>query len=68
MWVDVEDWDADSVTGSLTSRPGHVKSEHAIAFPSFGGERPSPFKARNAPEFRDYFKVIWEELDVHVAT
>ncbi len=52
----------------LGRRPGHVKSEHAIAFPSSAAGRPSPFKARNAPEFRDYFNVIWEELDVHVAT
>jgi len=51
----------------LGRRPGHVKSEHTIEFPSFGGERPSPLKSRNAPEFRDYFNVIWEELDVHVA-
>jgi uncharacterized protein YegJ (DUF2314 family) len=26
IWVDVEEWDADSVTGSLSSRPEKVKS------------------------------------------
>ena len=52
----------------LGRRPGHVKSEHRIAFPSVPGGRPSPFAARSAAEFRDYFNVIWEELDVHVGT
>ena len=52
----------------LGRRPGHVKSEHHIAFPSVPGGRPSPFAARSAAEFGDYFKVIWDELDVHVAT
>ncbi|NBS59230.1 MAG: ABC transporter ATP-binding protein [Betaproteobacteria bacterium] len=52
----------------LGRRPGHVKSEHHIAFPSVSGGRPSPFAARSAPEFGRYFKVIWDELDVHVAT
>ena len=51
----------------LGRRPGHVKSEHRISFPSIPGGRPSPFAARSAAEFRDYFNVIWEELDVHVA-
>jgi NitT/TauT family transport system ATP-binding protein len=48
----------------LGRRPGHIKSEHRIAFS--GASRPSPFHARNAPEFAGYFDVIWEELDVHV--
>ncbi len=52
----------------LGRRPGHVKSEHHIAFPSVPGGRPSPFAARSAAEFGSYFKVIWDELDVHVAT
>ena len=52
----------------LGRRPGHVKSGHRIAFPSVPGARPSPFAARSAAEFRDYFNVIWEELDVHVGT
>ena len=52
----------------LGRRPGHVKAEHPIAFPSIEGPRPSPFAARSAAEFRNYFNVIWEELDVHVGT
>jgi len=52
----------------LGRRPGHVKSGHRIEFPSVPGARPSPFAARSAAEFRDYFNVIWEELDVHVGT
>ena len=52
----------------LGRRPGHLKAEHKIVFPSCGSSRPSPFAARSAAEFRDYFNVIWEELDVHVGT
>jgi NitT/TauT family transport system ATP-binding protein len=52
----------------LGRRPGHLKAEHPIAFPSVPGGRPSPFAARNAAEFRGYFDMIWEELDVHVGT
>jgi NitT/TauT family transport system ATP-binding protein len=52
----------------LGRRPGHVKSEHHIAFPSVRGARPSPFAARSAAEFSGYFHVIWEDLDVHVGT
>jgi len=50
----------------LGRRPGHVKSQHRISFPSHGSGRPSPFAARNAPEFAGYFGTIWEDLDVHV--
>src|SRR5262245_59907828 len=39
----------------LSRRPGQVKSEHAISFPSSGASRPAPFAARNAPEFNGYF-------------
>ncbi len=52
----------------LGRRPGHIKAEHAIAFPSVPGGRPSPFAARSAAEFAGYFDTIWEELDVHVGT
>lgn len=52
----------------LGRRPGHLKAEHRITFASCGAARPSPFAARSAVEFRDYFNVIWEELDVHVGT
>jgi NitT/TauT family transport system ATP-binding protein len=48
----------------MTRRPGRIKSEHAIAFPSFAPARPSPFQARKCPEFNTYFQTIWDELEV----
>src|SRR5205085_11722849 len=39
----------------LSRRPGPIKSDHGIRFTSANGSRPSPFKARNAPEFNRYF-------------
>lgn len=50
----------------LSRRPGRIKSEHAIAFPSHGGARPTPLQARSLPEFNTYFNRLWDELDVHV--
>lgn len=50
----------------MTRRPGRIRSDHAIAFPSANGGRPAPFAARSAPEFNAYFKMLWEELEVHV--
>ncbi|CAM5215590.1 NitT/TauT family transport system ATP-binding protein OS=Castellaniella defragrans OX=75697 GN=HNR28_000909 PE=4 SV=1 [Castellaniella defragrans] len=50
----------------LSRRPGRIKSEHAIRFPSTPGKRPSPFEARALPEFNTYFNTLWGELDVHV--
>jgi NitT/TauT family transport system ATP-binding protein len=50
----------------LSRRPGHVKSEHAIRFASVNSARPSTMAARDAPEFNDYFKALWQELDIHV--
>jgi NitT/TauT family transport system ATP-binding protein len=50
----------------LSRRPGRVKSEHAIAFPSAGDTRPPPLAARSAPEFNVYFNTLWRELEVHV--
>lgn len=52
----------------LSRRPGRIKAEHLITFGSARGARPSPFLARSAPEFPEYFDVIWKELDVHVGT
>jgi NitT/TauT family transport system ATP-binding protein len=49
----------------MSRRPGRIKSEHHIAFPSFGDRRPTPFEARKCPEFAGYFQAIWDELDVH---
>ena len=50
----------------LSRRPGHVKSDHAIRFASANSVRPSTMAARDAPEFNDYFKKLWQELDIHV--
>ena len=49
----------------LSRRPGQVKSQHAIRFAGHGG-RLTPMAARNAPEFNDYFRTLWQELDIHV--
>lgn len=50
----------------LSRRPGRIKSQHSIRFPSSPNKRPTPFEARTLPEFNDYFNVLWDELDVHV--
>lgn len=50
----------------LSRRPGRIKSQHLMRFPSHGAQRPSPFVARTLPEFNNYFSTLWDELDVHV--
>ena len=50
----------------LSRRPGQVKSDHAIRFAGSNSGRPAPMAAREAPEFQDYFKTLWQELDIHV--
>jgi NitT/TauT family transport system ATP-binding protein len=50
----------------LSRRPGQVKSNHAIRFATADAGRLVPLAARNAPEFNDYFRTLWQELDVHV--
>jgi NitT/TauT family transport system ATP-binding protein len=50
----------------MSRRPGRIRAEHRLSFPSQEGERPSPFKLRKAPEFAGYFDEIWNELDIHV--
>ncbi len=47
----------------LTKRPATIKNIHTI---SLTCDIKSPFKCREAPEFRYYFNTIWKELDVHV--
>ena len=49
----------------MSRRPGRIKSEHHISFPSFGATRPTPLDARKCPEFAGYFQTIWDELDLH---
>lgn len=50
----------------LSRRPGRIKSQHLMRFPSHGLGRPRPFEARSLPEFNTYFSTLWDELDVHV--
>lgn len=47
----------------LTQRPATLKNIHEI---KLSIEEKTPMKAREAPEFKDYFNKIWKELDVHV--
>jgi NitT/TauT family transport system ATP-binding protein len=49
----------------MSRRPGRIKSEHRIDYPSFGAARPLPFEARKCPEYNGYFQAIWDELDLH---
>ncbi|HHX63214.1 MAG TPA: ABC transporter ATP-binding protein, partial [Epulopiscium sp.] len=45
----------------LCKRPAKVKSIHDIVL-TIEGEK-SPLTARKAPEFKDYFNILWKELD-----
>lgn len=45
----------------LSGRPGTVKKEIMVEL-SVEGEK-TPFTARSAPEFKDYFNMIWKELN-----
>jgi NitT/TauT family transport system ATP-binding protein len=51
----------------MSRRPGRIKCEHRINYPSFGPRRPSPFEARKCAEFAGFFQTIWDELDLHQA-
>lgn len=48
----------------LSNRPGRIKEiiEVNLTFKT----EVSPLKARETPEFKDYFNKIWKELDIHV--
>lgn len=48
----------------LSARPTKLKKIYPI---HLSLEEYSPMKAREAPEFREYFNAIWKELDVHVS-
>lgn len=48
----------------FTERPGNIKKDYKIDLTIEG--KLSTFKAREAPEFSNYFNSIWEELEVHV--
>lgn len=43
----------------FTKRPARVKSEYRIQFAKEG----TPLKKRNMPEFKDYFDMIWRDID-----
>ncbi len=45
----------------MSPRPGKIKAEYRI---ELSGKNGSPFAARQAPEFREYFKAIWSDLEV----
>ena len=47
----------------LTKRPARVKAVYEI---KLGADIDSPMKARDASAFKEYFNLIWKELDVHV--
>lgn len=45
----------------LSKRPAKVKFSHDIIL-TLDGEK-SPITARKSPEFKDYFNILWRELD-----
>lgn len=47
----------------LSQRPATIKNTYDI---KLSGEKRNPIELRKAPEFRDYFNMIWKELDIHV--
>ena len=48
----------------LSRRPAQLKKIYNI---QLSVDIHTPLKAREAPEFRDYFNAIWKELDIHVS-
>lgn len=44
----------------LSKRPAEIKAIHKI---TFSIDSRTPMKSREAPEFKDYFNLIWKELD-----
>lgn len=48
----------------LTKRPATLKRIFPI---SFASPKSSPMQTREVPEFKDYFNMIWKELDIHVS-
>lgn len=45
----------------FSKRPATIKSEHRIEFDS----EATPLARRNLPGFKDYFDLIWKELDLY---
>lgn len=46
----------------LSRRPGRICRQVPIRFDM---EDRTPLRARNAPEFKDYFNIIWKELNTN---
>jgi NitT/TauT family transport system ATP-binding protein len=46
----------------LTKRPARIRS---IVEMKFAQEGLTPFQRRNAPEFKEYFNLLWKELNAH---
>lgn len=44
----------------LSNRPAKVKKVYPIVLSI---DQKTPFKARSAPEFKDYFNKLWKEID-----
>jgi len=47
----------------LSKRPAVIRNIHRIVFDC---PKRTPLKCREHPSFREYFNLIWKELDVHV--
>ncbi len=43
----------------FSSRPATIKAEHKVML----SEGKTPLERRNSPEFKDYFDIIWKEID-----
>jgi NitT/TauT family transport system ATP-binding protein len=46
----------------MSRRPGRIKTQFDIRFGA--GPRPTPLQARALPEFNDYFRKVWDQLDM----
>jgi NitT/TauT family transport system ATP-binding protein len=46
----------------LSKRPTTIKNIYDINLTT--EEEKTPLSARNAPEFKDYFNLLWKELDI----
>lgn len=53
---------ADEVS-VLSKRPASIKSSYKINLTL--NEEKTPLSARKAPEFKDYFNLLWKDLDVY---
>ena len=46
----------------LSKRPAEINKEIKL---DFNMKDRTPMQVRNAPQFRDYFNLIWKELNEH---